>query len=741
MNNITNIKWNLTVDDIFTQTNKVIDKSKKINDEIINTKSQNKIASLLSNDLNEFNIFHNFCGFLQFVSPNPKLRKAGSAADLLLSKYTNEFNSREDIYMKLLEIKNKMSNSVSDPSDLQFIDKLILNFQRNGINLDDANRQTLLKINHEIAKLENVIVKYISEIENNFIRLTLTQLDGLPISIINTYDKISIDTFNVQFNRINYNLFMKYINDSNVRKYIESSYSTKYDNMLGHLSKLIVLKDKHAKILSYECHSDFKSHIQMTKNSGNIKNFLAELLHKLDFRYKREIDTIMKIMNKSNNYDNLNSWDIQYYITKWKQEYGINDNILKEYFELDNTIKEIFVIYQQLFNIKFIEIDVQNLWCDNIVTYAIRYNNEVIGYLHMDLYSRDGKYKQMRCYCLQPSTLIQIPIICLVASLCIFQNDIVLLNFHEVITLFHEIAHVLHHIIGKTKHSIFSGVNVENDFVEVPAQTLDLLCWEKDIIRRLSKHYKTGKHLEENIIDKLIKVKNLDIGLHYKKHILIALFDQIVYSSDKFIDTCEDMIKNNNVDQLKTFINSLYNQLHNEIMVADNNDFKYKIMLNDNIGLPIEWINTLCESDAQYYSFIWSRVLASDIYCGKIKNQSLDENIGRQLKNKILIHGGTKPAYNMICDYIERKPAIDGFISMHDLDVDMEYSFFLNTDQIKNNNYTTYDDTQNVPLKDRGVQQKKGYIQNDDDCTDSVSNKFSEICEYSVNDQSMPNHF
>ena len=74
----------------------------------------------------------------------------------------------------------------------------------------------------------------------------------------------------------------------------------------------------------------------------------------------------------------------------------------------------------------------------------------------------------------------------------------------------------------------------------------------------------------------------------------------------------------------------------------------------------------------------------------------------------------------MICDYIDRKPAIDGFIHMHDLDVDMEYSFFLNTDQIKNNNVYQQNITHNT------------YINNDDDDMDSVSNRFSEIHEYSV---------
>ena len=357
----TQTKWNMPPDEIINNANKIVKKSQNTYDILskitINDNEIHKFILMMSDDLNEFNIFHSMCGFLQYVSPNEKIRKAGYLADLILSKYINESNTREDIYGKLILIKNMHTQKhILNDIDSKFIEKIILNFQRHGILLVNDNKQLLLKINHEISKLENSIIKFISESEYDNINLTVNELDGVPLNIINTYNKISSnpDIFEIQFNKINYGIFMKYINDGNTRKTIESFYSKKYNNIFDHLSKLLVLRDKRAKILSYNCHSDFKSHIQMTKNSDNIKKFLTELLYKLDFRYKRELDTIIKIANKYDNGSKINSWDIQYYITKWKQEYGINENTLKEYFELNNTLSEIFKIYEKIFNIKFV---------------------------------------------------------------------------------------------------------------------------------------------------------------------------------------------------------------------------------------------------------------------------------------------------------------------------------------------------------------------------------------------------
>ena len=741
INNINNIKWNMTPDEIINKTNKLIYKSNKIANKItqikINNEGINIILSMLSNDLNEFNMFHSICGFLQFISPNDKIRKSSYTADLLLSEYVNKFNQRKDIYSKLVAIKQfNDNNRFLDDTDIIFIDKLILNFERNGIDLSDDKKQLLLTINQEISKLENAILECVAKYENTYITLNINELHGIPINIINTFEQIqdNSDIFKIQFNRINYSILMKYIDSSNLRKIIETNYSTKYNDILNYLFKLVVLKDKRAKLLSYKCHSDYKAHIQMTKNSDNIKNFLSELISKLDFRYCKEMDTMIKLAH-----GNINSWDIQYYITKWKHEYGVDENMLREYFELNNTIKEILSIYENIFNIKFVKSDKKSqqydLWHDQVDTYYIKSNNQIIGCLFMDLYMRNGKYKQTRCFCLQPATLTQIPMICLASSFVRSATGEIctLINFHDVISLFHEIAHVLHHTFGKTKYSIFSGINVEIDFVETPAQLLDLLCWEKHIIKQLSKHYITCEPLQDKIIEKIIKLKNLDLGIYYKKNILVALFDQVMYSSDKFIDTCENILKNNDTEQQSFLISNLYDQLHEEIMTSSDKNPKYKIQLNKNIGLPIEWLNSVSISDSQYYSSIWSRVLSSDMYNEEIKGKVLNANIGLKLRDRILNYGGTKPAYEMICDYMQRKPAIDGFISMYDLDTDMEYSFFLNTDQIKNEN-TINEQKQIKQTKQtkQNIYVHKKQYNYDDEYLDSVSNRFSEINESSV---------
>ena len=693
------IHWNMTADNIVKSTNDLINKSRINNDKIANFKLKSKndipiFLGLLSDDITEFTIYHSMSAFLQYVSPNADIRKASAQVDNILSKYGNELNMRKDVYMKIKEFYD-FAGKTLEPIDVRFIERLIKIYERNGTKLNDVQYNTLLKVKHEISKLENSVHRFVIDHENDIISLTKDELNGLPSSCNYIIQGTQNYQYNIPLNKQSYITLMKYLTNSQTREKIEVLYSKKYNPIIETYSKLIVLRDKHAKLLSYDCHSNYKAELMMTKNCKNIKNFLTELLERLNYRYKKEYDTLLKHKQTDKNMskntsDVLNSWDISYYMNKWKQEYGVDENVIKEYFQLSDVVDKILKIYEAIFNINFSKIDDSSVWHQDVDTYKVsdKSTGELIGYLYLDLYYRKGKYRITRCFSLQPpnfypynssNNTYQIPHVSLVSSFDKNENGNTYLYHHDVVSLFHEMCHAFHCIYGKTKYIIFSGFNVENDFIETPAQVLDFLCWEKNILKLLSSHHRTGEKIDDGTLDKLIKIKNLDVGFHYKKSILTSLFDQLVYSSDNFISLCENSIKSKS-GELNILISNLYKQVYSQVMT------NYQIVVNtpaDNY-FPVEWIHNI-NNDAQYYCYTWSRVLAADLYAEKFKNKIIDKDLGIELRNKILKYGGSKNAYELICDYLGRKPDIDGFIHMYDLDIDVEYSFFMNTEAIKKN--------------------------------------------------------
>ena len=224
-----------------------------------------------------------------------------------------------------------------------------------------------------------------------------------------------------------------------------------------------------------------------------------------------------------------------------------------------------------------------------------------------------------------------------------------LLSFDEVVTFFHEFGHVMHQLLGRSKFSLFSGSSTETDFVEAPSQMLENWCWEKESVKFLSKHYRTGEQLDDTTIENLINIKNLLCGYSIRRQIYLSEFDIIVHSDQKLIATLKDTKEETVKSKILYYI---LKKLHKNM-----------------VGLPLQR-NTFFPTsfghftgyDAQYYSYLWSAVYAADMFYEKFKGNLFNKKIGLEYRQKILERGGTVDGDQMVKDFLGREPTIDNYL-------------------------------------------------------------------------------
>ena len=90
--------------------------------------------------------------------------------------------------------------------------------------------------------------------------------------------------------------------------------------------------------------------------------------------------------------EELNPWDLAYYAEKLKkQKYDVSEEELRPYFPAPTVIRGMFEVVRRLYDIEIVETAGINIWHEDVTTYDIRKEGEVIARFYLDLYARSKK--------------------------------------------------------------------------------------------------------------------------------------------------------------------------------------------------------------------------------------------------------------------------------------------------------------------------------------------------------------
>ena len=177
-------------------------------------------------------------------------------------------------------------------------------------------------------------------------------------------------------------------------------------------------------------------------------------------------------------------------------------------------------------------------WHPDVAYYEVKdaESDKVMGHFYLDLHPRPNKYNHAAVFQLVKRAMIdgklRTPTVAMVTN---FRAPTAtkpsLLGHAEVKTFFHEFGHVMHNVCSEAMNSRFSGASVERDFVEMPSQMLENWVVDKEILKRISKHYKTGKPLNDTQIDQIAKGKENLKALHTMHQIFQGTYDLLLYSA------------------------------------------------------------------------------------------------------------------------------------------------------------------------------------------------------------------
>ena len=258
----------------------------------------------------------------------------------------------------------------------------------------------------------------------------------------------------------------------------------------------------------------------------------------------------------------------------------------------------------------------------------------------LDLYPRDGKYNHAAVfdgtYGRQEGARYRAPFATMLTN---FPKPSAanpsLMSHGEVETFFHEFGHVMHFALTKARYQAQSGFHVAWDFAEAPSQMFENWVWDAGMLKRFSKHYKTGRPLPDDLIRRMIDARLFGEAWAARGQVLLATLDIILHTRG-----AKDP-------------NALYARLERTFMG----------IVPPRRQLFLAGFGHLAGGyDAGYYGYLWSRVYAEDMFTRFVKKGVLNPKVGADYRKWILEKGSSMDELELVKGFLKRKPNNKAFL-------------------------------------------------------------------------------
>jgi len=564
-------------------------------------------------------------GLAEQVHPAKPFRDAAQVCEQEASQLLTDISLDKEMYNVLASLDGSKLDSAAN----YFLRTTLRDYHRSGVDRDDATRAKIRQLSDELVKIGQEFEQNIPA-DVRSVQLDPSQLDGMPEDFKRAHKPDASGKVTLKTDNTDYIPFREYgTNDAAQKAFYEAYTQRAYPKNLEVLSRMMQKRYELANVLGYPDWAAYVTEDKMVGTKQNAADFIEKITAASQAGSQRDYDQVLAYRRqKEPNATTVDVWNYHHFLHEATiQKYGYDSQSVRPYFEYSRVMQGILDLTSRMYGITYKRVTTAPVWHPDVAVYDVFDGGKLLGRIYFDMFPRENKYKHYATFSLSTGKEgFRLPEYVLVCNFPQATDGPGLMERDDVITFFHEYGHLLHGIFrGNSK---WPTGDLENDFIEAPSQMFEE--WAKDpaVLQTFARHYKTNKPIPAELAKKAEAADEFGRALGVRMQMFYAAISLNYYNRDpQGLDTTK--------------------------LMADLQEryTPFKYVPDTHMQTAFDHLNGY---SAVYYTYMWSLVIAKDMFTEFNQGGLTNPVIARKYRDTVLGASGTKPAAELVSDFLGR---------------------------------------------------------------------------------------
>ena len=561
---------------------------------------------------------------------------ATRAAAETLAQTTSAFSTDVSLNRGVYDALAAIDLAGAGPEIRHYLQRDLSTYRRQGVDRDEATRTRLRTLRNELLRTTQAFDRNFRQGVRRVTVHGASELAGLPPDYIAAHKPDASGVITLTTEAPDLQPVMMYADSDDLRRRLTlESQNVGYPDNMAVIDRLLSVRAEIAHTLGYRDWASYDIEDRMAASAAAAGEFIDRVVaasaRKVEADYRQLLD---RKRQDAPGASVVQPWEGRYYTERVRRAaYDFDSQAVRPYFAYDRVRDGVLAVAGRLFGIEFRAAKHLPVWHASVEPYEVFENGRLVGRIYLDMHPRADKGGSGASASTARSGVdgVQIPEVVLICRFPGGQSgDPGLMTHDQVVTFFHEFGHLIHAVSSGRQRWVGLTRVSERDFIEAPSQMLEEWTLDPATLATFATHYQTNEPIPPALVQQMIRAGELGRGHAVRQQMVYAKLSLSLHDRDP-----------GGVDPVAIHREITEKYLPTPWMEGSHFPASFTHLANPNYS-------------AAYYTYIWSLVIAKDLFSHFDRANLLSAATARRYREAILTPGGSKPAAQLIQDFLGR---------------------------------------------------------------------------------------